>query len=74
MVVNIARLDQGMGFRTVMRLVHEPEQDLTLCGVLSRQLTPQTCELLIRWTTLSNDCSVPASIVMDIDKTVTACS
>ena len=52
--------------RTV-RFIHQSKDNLRIRLILRRQLAPQTSELRIRWSTLSNNCSIPPRIVMDIN-------
>lgn len=56
----------------VMRLVHDAEDDLALALVFGRQCCPKGDELRIRWTTLSNDGTIPTGVVVNVNDTVSA--
>ena len=59
---------------TIMRLIHDTKDDPGLALVLSRKLTPNAGELCIGWTTLPNNSSIPACIVVNVDDACSTCS
>ena len=73
-LVSSLPLEHTPGVRTVMRLIHQPHNNLTLSSILRSQLLPQTRKVLIgRPSTLANDFPVPAGIIMNINNAVRAC-
>ena len=61
------------GHVEIVRLVHQTEDDVTLRGVFPRELSPKTSELFIRWSPLTDDATVPASVVVHVEDTESAC-
>lgn len=55
-----------------MRLIHETHYDVLFFGVLGCQVTPQAGEVFILGSTLANDLSIPAGVVMDVNDTMGA--
>ena len=58
------------GKLTVVRLVHDAHDNVTVAGVLGCQLTPKVGELIVRGPALANDLPVPAGVVVDINDTM----
>ena len=56
---------------TIMGLVHDTKDDLGLALVLGSKLAPNAGELCVGRTSLSNDSSVPACIIVNVND---ACS
>jgi hypothetical protein len=52
---------------TYMWFIHDTEDNLGLAAVLLRKLSPYVRQLRVRWSTLTNNCSIPSSIVVDIE-------
>lgn len=50
-----------------MWLVHDSKGDLGGIGIFCSYLTPEACELCVCWSALTDNTSVPARIIMDID-------
>jgi hypothetical protein len=53
-----------------MRLIHEAHYDFFFLSVLRGQLTPQVGEMFIFRATLTDNLSIPAGIVVDVNDTV----
>ena len=61
------------GHVEIVRLVHQAEDDVALRGVFPRELGPETGELLIRWSSLTDDATVPAGVVVHVEDAEGAC-
>lgn len=55
-----------------MGLVHDAKDNLAVTLVVSGQLRPEADELVIGWTALSDNATVPAGVVVDINNTISA--
>jgi len=53
----------------VVWLVHDTKGNLVVVGVLGSELRPERAELGVGWATLTNDGTVPARVVVDINDT-----
>ena len=63
-------MQEAVGELTLVRLVHDAHYYFILLRILCRQLAPQTGEVTVFGSTLTNDLSVPAGVVVNIDNTV----
>ena len=57
----------------IVGFVHQFKYNKGVVSVFGGQLGPEICELIVRWSSLPNDASIPSCEVMDIDHTVRAC-
>ena len=55
-----------------MGFVHEAHDDFIVAGVFPGELAPETRKLLVRGSALTDDLSVPAGVIMDVDNAVGA--
>ena len=61
---SLDRVGPGGNGWDIMWLVHDTKNDPLLAAVFLSELRPQTGELGVSWTTLSNDTAVPARVVV----------
>jgi len=52
-----------------MGFVHDTKSNLGLVAILLSQLLPNVRQLRVGWSTLSNDLTVPSSVVVDVQNT-----
>lgn len=50
-----------------MGFVHDSEHDSPFVFIFLSELSPDACELLVRWASLANDLPIPTPVVVDVE-------